>query len=217
MGRGASGPPLILAYHSIYDSQPGISADDVITTPAELEHDVRTLQAQGYSFCTAEELGGQPPPPGTATLTFDDGWRDSLTVTAPLLRRLGVRATFYLCPGLFGNHDPRMGEAGRILTESEARDLRAAGMELGAHSMTHPDLRTLDDGALRAELADSKAAVEEIAGSECRTLAYPFGTHDGRVRREAARTGFQLGLTYSPGPWSPLAAPRVPGPLTVFV
>jgi peptidoglycan/xylan/chitin deacetylase (PgdA/CDA1 family) len=213
MTRGASGPPLVLAYHSIHEPEPGVDAPDVIVSPRTLERDLRGLQADGYRFLAAGELPGGPPPPGTAVLTFDDGWRDSLTVTAPLLTRLGIRATFFLCPGLFGNHEPRMGSAGWVLTESEARELHAAGMELGAHSMTHPDLRALDDRALDSELADSKAAVEEIAGSECRTLAYPFGVHDERVRRAARRAGFGLAFAYSPGPWDPMAAPRIPGQL----
>jgi peptidoglycan/xylan/chitin deacetylase (PgdA/CDA1 family) len=211
---GAARHPVVLAYHSIHDPEPGVYAPDVILTPAALEHDVRELQANGYRFVTAAELGGEAPPPGTAVLTFDDGWRDGLTVAAPLLARLRVRATFYLCPGLFGNHDARMGTAGWVLTEAQARELHAAGMDLGAHSMTHPDLRTLDDDALRAELADSKAAIEAITGSGCRTLAYPFGVHDARVRQAAGEAGFALAFAYRPGPWSALAAPRLPGPLS---
>ncbi|HUZ29750.1 MAG TPA: polysaccharide deacetylase family protein, partial [Solirubrobacteraceae bacterium] len=103
--------------------------------------------------------------------------------------------------------------AGWVLTETQAHELHAAGMELGAHSMTHPDLRTLDDDALGAELADSKAAIESITGTECRTLAYPFGVHDARVRQAAGQAGFALAFAYRPGSWIALAAPRVPGPL----
>jgi peptidoglycan/xylan/chitin deacetylase (PgdA/CDA1 family) len=209
--------PVVLAYHAIHESQDGISAEDVILSPQRLERDVRALQASGYRLLTAGELleahGGEAPQPGEAVLTFDDGWRDSLTVAAPLLNRLGVRATFFVCPGLFGNHDPRMGDAGWVLSDSEAEELHQSGMELGAHSMTHPDLRTIDDIALRAELGDSKAAIEAITGQACRTLAYPFGRHNARVRRLAGQAGFGLGFAYSPGPWHPLAAPRVPAQL----
>jgi peptidoglycan/xylan/chitin deacetylase (PgdA/CDA1 family) len=185
----------------------------VIISPEALQRTVRALQANGYRFRTAAELGGEPPGAGTAVLTFDDGWRDSLTVAAPLLNRLGVRATFFVCPGLWGNHDPRMGQAGWVLTEPEARELHEAGMELGAHSMTHPDLRTLDDRELAAELADSKSAVESITETECRTLAYPFGVHDARVRSAARRAGFGLAFAFSPGPWDVMAAPRWPSHL----
>lgn len=211
------GPPVVLAYHAIHESEPGIHAPDVIDAPATLERDVRALLAAGYRFRTAGELvaetGGAEPPAGTAVLTFDDGWRDGLTVAAPLLARLGVRGTFFVCPGLFGNHDPRMGEAGRMLLgPDEARALHDAGMELGAHSLNHPDLTEVDDAELRRQLAGSKEEVEAITGQPCRTFAYPFGCHDGRVRRAAGAAGYALAFQYAPGPWAALAAPRLPAP-----
>src|SRR5919202_1189711 len=43
---------------------------------------------------------GRPLPPRAVALTFDDGYRDSLQVVAPLLARLGLPATFFLVPGL---------------------------------------------------------------------------------------------------------------------
>src|ERR1700730_7172953 len=117
---------VVLAYHAIHPAQRGIRAPDVICSPDTLERDVWRLRASGHRFITAEQLvdetGGRRPEPGTAILTFDDGWRDALTIAAPLLRALGVRATFFVCPGLWGGHDPRMGEAGRTLTEPEAAE-----------------------------------------------------------------------------------------------
>lgn len=47
------------------------------------------------------------------TLTFDDGTRNNGTVAAPILKRLGLPATFFICPGLAGrgvwlwNHEAR--------------------------------------------------------------------------------------------------------------
>lgn len=84
--------PVVAAYHAVHPAQPGVRADDVIVSPEALEADVRRLDAAGYRFLTAEELvsetGGERPRDGTAILTFDDGWRDGLTVAAPLLSRL---------------------------------------------------------------------------------------------------------------------------------
>jgi peptidoglycan/xylan/chitin deacetylase (PgdA/CDA1 family) len=205
--------PVVLAYHAIHPLEPGVRAEDVICPPEMLERDVCRLRATGYRSLTAEQLvsetGGGRPERRTAILTFDDGWRDGLTIATPLLRRLGVRATFFVCPGLWGGRDPRMGEAGHMLSESEARELDDAGMELAAHSMTHPDLVSLDDEALSVELRDSKRAVEGITGRPCRVLAYPFGRSDARVRRAAAAAGFALAFSYTMGPWRRLAAPRV--------
>jgi peptidoglycan/xylan/chitin deacetylase (PgdA/CDA1 family) len=207
-------PPVVIAYHAVHGSQGGVHAPDVITSPEALERDVRDLLKRGYRFRTAgelvEETGGSRPPARTAVLTFDDGWLNGLTVAAPLLLSLGVRATFFVCPGLWGGHDPRMGDAGAILSAAQAGELGETGMELGAHSMTHPDLRTLGERELTAELADSKAAVEDITAQRCRAFAYPFGLHDRRVRRAARCAGFAVAFGYRPGPWHRLAAPRQP-------
>jgi peptidoglycan/xylan/chitin deacetylase (PgdA/CDA1 family) len=214
--RGAALRPLTLAYHGVNElGAPGQDPMDLVMPPAILASHVRLLQRLGYRFATAEEVvaTGRPQARGTATLTFDDGWHDALTVVAPLLQRLGVRATFYVNPGLWGTqHASVAGPPGRLLTAAEAGELAATGMELGAHSMRHDDLRTLSDAELATDLAENKAAVEAITGRPCRTLAYPFGAHDERVRAAARAAGYELAWAWLPGAWDTFAAPRLPGP-----
>jgi peptidoglycan/xylan/chitin deacetylase (PgdA/CDA1 family) len=203
-----------LAYHGVDDLDDAADPARLVVSPRRLDAHVRLLRRLGYRFVTAEQAldaGGLRR--RTAVLTFDDGWADWLTVALPLLERLGVRASFYVCPGLWGTQHPDVpGEAGRLLDEGEAGRLHAAGMELGAHSLTHRDLRELDDGDLREEVAGSKAAVEDITGHPCRTMAYPFGLHDARVESAVREAGYGLAWAWLPGPWKPLAAPRVVGP-----
>jgi peptidoglycan/xylan/chitin deacetylase (PgdA/CDA1 family) len=205
-------PPALLVYHGV-----GPVANDpnrLLVEPALLESQVRFLQRRGYRFLTAEELlAGGAPRPGTAVLTFDDGFRNWVTDALPVLQRLGVRATFYVCPGLFGEqHWDLDGEEGKLLDEAGARELLAAGMELGSHSLSHPDLRKLDDAELARQLEESKAAVEQVVGGQCRTLAYPFGLYDDRVVAAAGAAGYELAFGWLPGPWRPLEAPRLPAP-----
>src|SRR5262245_23977444 len=57
-------------------------------------------------------------------LTFDDGLRSNVAVAYPILRKLGLTATFFVCPGLI--------ERGQWLWNQEARErLRS----LGAHAL----------------------------------------------------------------------------------
>jgi peptidoglycan/xylan/chitin deacetylase (PgdA/CDA1 family) len=203
-------PGTVLVYH-------GLGPPDdarLLITLDRLESQIRYLQRRGYTFRTAEDLVEEGEPgKGTVVLTFDDGFRSWLTDGTPLLRRLGVRGTFYVATGLLGQQHPQVsGDEGRLLDADEAKALAESGMELGSHATTHRDLRSLDEDELAAELQESKAVVETITGRPCRTLAYPYGLYDDRVTHAAASAGYDLAFGWLPGPWAPLAAPRLPAP-----
>ena len=206
--------PVVLVYHGVGDIDDASDPKRLIVAPEHLEAHVRLLLRRGYVFVPAGELpAAAEPPPRTAALTFDDGWSNWLTVALPLLERLGVRATFFVCPGLWGAQHPDVaGAAGRLLDEDGARALHEAGMELGSHSLSHPDLRGLDDLSLARELAESKESLEAITGRSCTTLAYPYGLFDARVERAAADAGYDLAFAWLPGPWRRWAVPRLPAP-----
>jgi len=212
-----------MAYHGVADVDPADDPAQLVCSPAQLEAHVRLLRRLGFRFLTAAQLlesnGGVELPTRIAVLTFDDGWRDAVTTVAPLLDRLGVAATFYVCPGALGATSADLakpawvgGEAGRLLDSSEVRALADAGMDVASHTLTHPDLRTLGDRELATELRDSRTAVENLTGRRCETFAYPFGAQDARVRAAVAAAGYRLAWGWLPGPWDPLAAPRLPGP-----
>ncbi len=208
-------PPVVLAYHGI-SAAARSDGSRLLIDPGHLRAHVSMLLGRGYEFRTAGELvpwADEGPPPRTAVLTFDDGWLDALTTVAPLLDELGVRATFYVNPGRWGaQHSDVAGEPGRLLDAGQARELHRRGMELGSHSSDHAVLTALDDAALAADLAQSKAAIEELTGEPCVTLAYPFGIFDDRVERAGATAGHELCFGWLPGPWSRYAAPRLPPP-----
>lgn len=90
-----------------------------------------------------------------------------------------------------------------MLTSEMIRALTTQGVEIGAHTVSHPILTSLpDDDALR-ELVDSKRQLEEITGRPIRYFAYPNGKHgkdfDGRHVAMARQAGFEAAFTTALG------------------
>jgi peptidoglycan/xylan/chitin deacetylase (PgdA/CDA1 family) len=71
---------------------------------AEFERQMRYLRSHFDVVPLAQiaaGVGGSPASlAGRVALTFDDGLRNNVTVAYPILRRLGLPATFFVCPGL---------------------------------------------------------------------------------------------------------------------
>ena len=74
-----------------------------------------------------------------------------------------------------------------MLRAEQLRLLRDAGMEVGAHTMTHPILASLDDAAARREIEDSRDALRSILGAPVTLFAYPNGQPGRDYRGEHVR------------------------------
>lgn len=62
-----------------------------------------------------------------------------------------------------------------MMTAEQVRHLSTNGMEIGAHTVTHPILAQLDSGRANTEIRDSKRRLEAITGNPVRLFAYPNG------------------------------------------
>jgi peptidoglycan/xylan/chitin deacetylase (PgdA/CDA1 family) len=108
-------------------------------------------------------------------------------------------------------------DRGRPLTLQELRELASwPGVEIGAHSLSHPALALLSPVEQERELTDARSQLEELLDRPVRLLAYPFGK-PGDVSKEtralARRAGYRAAFMTVPRrlvPSSPLfALPRL--------
>ena len=93
-------------------------------------------------------------------------------------------------------------ERSRPLDWSHVREMSAAGIEFGSHTVTHPILSKLDDDTLERELVLSKETLERELGKPMSILAYPVGgpeEFNEKVVEVAQAVGYRAGVSYVPG------------------
>jgi len=182
----------ILTYHSIDRGGSVIS-----THPDAFREQVEFFSRSGYRCLTLTEAGallrcGAAVPGPVLVITFDDGFRSVYREALPILRAYGYRATVFLVTDRIGTWSSWIRESEGIpamplMDLSEIAELAGAGWELGGHSATHPDLRSLDEHLLNGELERCLAAVRAASGQAAAWFAYPYGASDRRVRDAVAR------------------------------
>jgi peptidoglycan-N-acetylglucosamine deacetylase len=135
---------------------------------------------------------GRPAP---VYLTFDDGPDPHWTPRVlELLAAHGATATFFL-----------VGQRA-LANPGIARDIVAAGHEVGNHSFSHRHPWLLGEAAARREVRDGAAAIEDSCGRPARLFRPPYGRRRRCMLDEAARCGQSLVMWHRTAiDWGPLA------------
>lgn len=90
-----------------------------------------------------------------------------------------------------------------MMTSNQVKAMRQAGMQIGAHTLSHPILARLGDDEARAEIVGSKEFLEHLLGEDVSLFAYPNGKpgqdylpqHVAMVQQ----TGFDAAVSTAPG------------------
>lgn len=190
----------VLLYHAVTD-RPGDDAAPYSVAPAEFERHLDVVVEAGYRCVTVgellrrRELGGPGPEQRVAVISFDDGYADFATTALPALRARDLDCTLYVTTGWLEGAGPREpGPTDAMLDWSQLPELEGEGVELGAHSHSHPQLDTLGRAALRDELRRPKELLEDALGHAVPSVAYPHGYSGPRVRRAARAAGYENGV-----------------------
>lgn len=87
----------------------------------------------------------------------------------------------------------------RLMTSRQIAGLRSGPIEVGAHTVRHPRLPSLERREQVAEIERSRRDLAEIAGAAVDHFAYPFGDYDGRSIAAVQSAGFASACTTVPG------------------
>ncbi len=171
---------VVLYYHRV-------GGRDVLTKPAdEFRADLEYLKSK-YECISFSELcerlqSRRKARRRSVVITFDDGYRDNFSEAVPVLKEVGVTATFFVATGFIGTdrefpHDARndANPAFEKLTWGDLRAMEAAGFEVGSHTVNHTNLGATDALTVEHEVTDSLAALNRELGRKPRSFSFPWG------------------------------------------
>lgn len=159
----------VLCYHSIGTEQWGVNDVSPQRFRAHLELALRL----GYRFVPAAMVAQGRAGALDLAITFDDGVLSVAQRGAPILAELGIPWTLFVVSGWadgrhsFGN--------GIMMGWAEVESLAAQGVEIGSHSVSHPDFGSLSPGLAQRELVESRRLIEARTGIRTTSFAIPMG------------------------------------------
>lgn len=175
---------LVLCYHAVSDT-----VRTKLTVPsAILNRQLSAVRARGYEPVTFQQAVAGSARSRRLAVTFDDAEPNVLHLALPVLAELGMPGTVFVPVDQVGR---------RAMSWDDLQTLTEAGWEIGSHTLSHSPLCGLDEASLEHELRGSREAIEDALGRPCRSIAYPYGEVDERVRAAAALAGFVAGCTTS--------------------
>jgi peptidoglycan/xylan/chitin deacetylase (PgdA/CDA1 family) len=181
---------------------------------------LRYLKKQGWNTILFRELNGVSSyPDKTVALTFDDGYADNYEGAFLPLVKNNMKATWFITTDCIGKHAQWMGSPSvqtQMLTAGQILEMEKAGMEIGSHTCSHPDLTMLSYQQQRDEMTQSKQILETLIESKISSFAYPYGKNNKDSITAAKAADYQLACTVHPGEFGSESNPLLIRRITIF-
>jgi peptidoglycan/xylan/chitin deacetylase (PgdA/CDA1 family) len=193
LGKKRPGTCMVLYYH--------------VVKPEEWERFARQMD---ILLAVARPISIENPPelePGVhyAAVTFDDGFRETIEIVLPELKKKNIPVTVFVPTGCLGSEPPWISDrsshhyGGAILAEDEIRKIDAGPLvSFGSHCVTHRPLPTLSDVEARDEIFRSKSDLEATLDQQVGMLSLPHGAFGQRHVDWAKQAGYSRAFSITP-------------------
>lgn len=187
----------ILTYHSIDPSGSPISV-----SPETFDRHVAWLASGRVRVVSLAEIAAPAhrTPDDLVALTFDDAFDNFGTVAWPRLRAHALPATVYVVTRHVGGTNAWGGRAEPgiphlpLMTWEALGRCRDEGLDVAAHTRTHPRLHSLSDAQVDEELIGSRDDLRTALDVTAASFAYPYGVWSA-ASATRAREVFGLACT----------------------
>lgn len=189
----------ILMYHYVRDVNP---ANDPIgynlsVSKDQFEYQMLAFLRSGYNFVTPSQFLKGEINNQSIMLTFDDGYRDFFENAFPILKKHRIKATVFVVSDFMEN------PGDEYMTIEQIIEIQKFGIEIGSHSVNHPNLTSLNQKDLDHQLRTSKKIIEDLINHEVISFAYPSGQYNDQVVFATQSAGYQFAVTTDHG-WGSL-------------
>ena len=170
MGRRRRPRIPVLNYHSVSDRPDWLSLRELSLAPRLFEAQLQWLSRNGYRTLFVSEVhdllsGRRAPAPGAryVALTFDDGYADHWVAVVPLLRKYGMKATFFVSPDFIEDGDG----VRPTLDDKPSAELEWEGY------LTWPEIRAMQDAGVAEIQSHGKAHARVVTSPQIRRFVSP--------------------------------------------
>jgi peptidoglycan/xylan/chitin deacetylase (PgdA/CDA1 family) len=203
----------VIVYHAVGECTGGEDPYGLFVAEEAFEEQVDFLVRRREIVPLEAAVGGvrcrRPP----VAITFDDGYRNNLTVAAPILYKYGVPATVFVATGWLGRRSEWIGIPtvcdDLIMTPDELVQVEALGIRVESHGHAHIDMASAGAATVAHDLQQSKSIIADILGRAPRFLAYPWGRSSFGTREVARDLGFTAAFSIDRPDEGPFARSRM--------
>ncbi len=150
----------------------------------------------------------EPKPERIVVLTFDDSVANQATFVAPLLKKYGFGATFFITEGFGFAKDKK-----HFMTWKQIQQLHADGFEIGNHTRHHASVARQKPKDLRADIVYIEEQFKKHGIPHPVSFCYPGYTTSAAAVKLLRELGYQYARTggakaYDPATDDPLLMPQ---------
>lgn len=193
-------------YHSIESMPKSTVMRSLHVSPKKFRLQMLILKTLGYKGLSLKKL--KPYIDGhkqgkVVGITFDDGYQNVLLNAAPILAEYNFSATCYIVSDNLGKSNIWDLDKGitqkPLMSIDEVLRWLSLGMDIGAHTLTHPDLTTISLNAAKKEINKCKLNLEKTFKTSINDFCYPFGKFNEDISNLVEELGFLTATTMKRG------------------
>lgn len=184
---------IILVYHSVGSNRSFYNV--------ELEDFIRQIEylKKKYSIVSLDDIvsfvrNGKETSGKLVTITFDDGYQDFYLNIYGYLRKNKLPAIVFVATGYVGKEWPFGEDQLKMLKWNEIEEISKNNIEIGAHTVTHPNLQELELKEAEKEILKSKEQIEKHIKRRVKYFSFPFGRYSQKIIDKARDLGFEAVL-----------------------